>query len=213
MLQSFHILDSSVPPLVHDIEFMDALDSVSRCKVPIALKTSICKAIENHSFNCRMTLSLDLSVVSTLPEILLNPFTQLMKHVSRIDTNSKELVLDILKIITEFTDDDAENSGERNSSKANSSNHSDKHLENHDSNTNNPQGAFTYVNLSFCFIVQISINLFPAFLFLIFSEIAFGCSPVAVDGDPLSDFTPRNSTSCLKKVLSVTFYFALCNKR
>lgn len=74
MFQRFHFDDSSTPSLLHDTEFMDDLDSASRCKLPLRLKTSICKAVENHSFNCGLSLNLDLHAISSLPENLVKSF-------------------------------------------------------------------------------------------------------------------------------------------
>lgn len=122
---------------------MDKLDLVSRCKLPIALKSSICKAIENHSFNCHMNLNLDLNAISSLPENLLKPFTALLQHASHIDSSSKELVLEIIKVLTEYSysDDDADKSPELNSSNATSANRSDKYSEKHASDIDEPIGA------------------------------------------------------------------------
>ena len=81
------------------------IDSVSRCKLPLALKNSIAKAVENHCLNCGLRLDLDVTAVSILPSNLLATFTTLLTHASNVDSRSKKLVLEVLKIFTEHFDD------------------------------------------------------------------------------------------------------------
>jgi len=88
---------------------MDKLDSVSRNKLPIVLKNDICKAIENHCFNSGLRLDLDVTALASLPEHLVVMFSKLLRHASNIDHRSKELVLDVIKIIG-----DADGSYDRN---------------------------------------------------------------------------------------------------
>ncbi|RLN12896.1 hypothetical protein C2845_PM09G09510 [Panicum miliaceum] len=73
--EGIHLVDSGNEPTVVDTDFLFMLDSVSRCKLPVIMKNNICKAIENHC------------------------------HASSIDYRSKKLVLEVLKIITEFSDE------------------------------------------------------------------------------------------------------------
>jgi len=103
--KSFPILDPEASSLIHDQEFLDRIDSVSRCKVPDILKKSICMIIENYYFD-KLTLNLDVSAISNLPSNLVSTFSKLMQHVSTNDSRIKNLVLDIMKVITEFSEDD-----------------------------------------------------------------------------------------------------------
>lgn len=123
LVQRFHFDDSTAPNLLNDTEFMEELDQASRCKLPTRLKTYICKHIENHSFNCGLSLNLDLSAISSLPENVVKPFAELMQHASRVDYNAKQLVLKIIKSITEFEESDNDDESPHN---------------------DNPPGALTY---------------------------------------------------------------------
>ncbi|RLN08838.1 putative cation transporter HKT6 [Panicum miliaceum] len=107
-LISLHLLNSNLPSSLVDHEFWEKIDSVSRCVLSNVLKNKICKALED-SFNCGMNVNLDLNAISNLPQNLHNTFVKLMQHASSIDSSSKKLVLEILKIITEY-DDTVDNS-------------------------------------------------------------------------------------------------------
>jgi len=61
--------------------------------------------IENYYFD-KLTLNLDVSAISNLPSNLVSTFSKLMQHVSTNDSRIKNLVLDIMKVITEFSEDD-----------------------------------------------------------------------------------------------------------
>jgi len=100
-----HLFDNPTSATSADSEFLAMIDSVSRCKLPLALKNSIAKAVENHCLNCGLRLDLDVTAVSILPSNLLATFTTLLTHASNVDSRSKKLVLEVLKIFTEHFDD------------------------------------------------------------------------------------------------------------
>ncbi|KAG2648910.1 hypothetical protein PVAP13_1NG073200 [Panicum virgatum] len=107
--KNLHLHDTSSQHVALNVEFRDKLDSVSRNKLPIVLKNDICKAIENHCFNSGLRLDLDVTALASLPEHLVVMFSKLLRHASNIDHRSKELVLDVMKIIG-----DADGSYDRN---------------------------------------------------------------------------------------------------
>ncbi|CAL4917542.1 unnamed protein product [Urochloa decumbens] len=100
------LLDSRHPFSAHDDAFLEKLDLVSRCKLPGDLKNSICKIIQKHSLNCGLSVNLDLTAISALPYNVHVTITKLMQHASLVDSRSKNLVLDIMKLITEYPHDD-----------------------------------------------------------------------------------------------------------
>lgn len=102
--KSIHMLQSNSDSSFVDAEFLDMIDSVSRCIVPTDVKNKICKALQAHCFDCGVNVNLDLNAISNLPPSLQVPFIKLMQHASSIDSRSKKLVLDVLKIVTEYAD-------------------------------------------------------------------------------------------------------------
>ncbi|CAL4999170.1 unnamed protein product [Urochloa decumbens] len=106
--KSIDVLRRVASSVSFDSGFVEDIESVSRCKLPSALKQSICKAVESHCFHSGLMVNLDVASVSTLPPNLLNTFTKLMQHASSVDQRSKKLVLDVLKLITEFPHDDCD---------------------------------------------------------------------------------------------------------
>ncbi|CAL4931449.1 unnamed protein product [Urochloa decumbens] len=93
------------PPLVLDNDFMDNLDSVSRCKLPADLKTSICSIIQKHTLNSGLSVQMDLTAISSLPHSVHEILTKLLQHASTVDFRSKKLILEIMKVITEYPHD------------------------------------------------------------------------------------------------------------
>ncbi|CAL4980966.1 unnamed protein product [Urochloa decumbens] len=87
---------------------MDKLDSVSRCKLPADLKISICSIIEKHTLNSGLSVQMDLTAISGLPRSVHEILTKLLQHASTVDFRSKKLVLEIMKVITEYPHDDEE---------------------------------------------------------------------------------------------------------
>uniref|UniRef100_A0A0A9E5I1 Uncharacterized protein n=1 Tax=Arundo donax TaxID=35708 RepID=A0A0A9E5I1_ARUDO len=94
-------LRKSCPALSMDSEFMDKLDTCSACKLPPNMKTGICKLIEQHCFNSGLSINMDITSVANLPENLKMTFSQLLQHVYSIDSRTQDLVLNLLKVISD----------------------------------------------------------------------------------------------------------------
>ncbi|CAL4930323.1 unnamed protein product [Urochloa decumbens] len=107
--KNIDVIRTNAPPVHFDAAFMDDLDSVSRCNIPSELKQSICEAIERHCLSSGLIVNLDLASISNLPENIFNTFTKLLQHASSVDQRSKKLVLDVLKLITEYPHDSDNN--------------------------------------------------------------------------------------------------------
>ncbi|CAL4994264.1 unnamed protein product [Urochloa decumbens] len=105
MLKSNPALLDCPPPFDVDDDFMDKLDSVSRCKLPADLKNSICSIIQKHILNSGLSIEMDLAAISSLPYRVHEILSKLLKHTSTVDSRSKKLVLEIMKIITEYPHD------------------------------------------------------------------------------------------------------------
>ncbi|CAL4986496.1 unnamed protein product [Urochloa decumbens] len=93
------------PPLFLDNDFMDNLDSVSRCKLPADLKASICSIIQKHTLNSGLSVQMDLTAISSFPHSVHEILTKLLQYASTVDFRSKKLVLEIMKVITEYPHD------------------------------------------------------------------------------------------------------------
>ncbi|CAL4975410.1 unnamed protein product [Urochloa decumbens] len=107
--KNIDVIRTNAPPIQFDAAFMEELDSVSRCNIPFELKQSICQAIERHCFSSALIVNLDLASISHLPENIFKTFTKLLQHASSVDQRSKKLVLDVLKLITEYPHDSDHN--------------------------------------------------------------------------------------------------------
>ncbi|RCV43434.1 hypothetical protein SETIT_9G294100v2 [Setaria italica] len=94
----FSILNRLYPMILN---FWKKFDFVSGCKLPTDLKTSICKAIEKHTFSLGLQVNLDVTSISSLPKHIFNSFTKLLQHASSVESRMKNIVLDVLKLVTE----------------------------------------------------------------------------------------------------------------
>jgi hypothetical protein len=107
--QSVHVASvSCVDDL--DVVFFEKMESVSGCKLPFALKMKIARLIEEHSFNCGLSLKLDVKSLGNVSKEFQVMFAKMMKHMCSIDVITKDLVLEIMKAIAE-TDPNVDDSG------------------------------------------------------------------------------------------------------
>ncbi|XP_039841596.1 uncharacterized protein LOC120701852 [Panicum virgatum] len=90
-----------------DESFLEKLDSFSGCNLPLTLKNNICYLIQKFCFNCGVSINMNVQSINSLPDDLKATFCALLKHVYSIDSHSKNLVLDLIKLLADsFGDDD-----------------------------------------------------------------------------------------------------------
>ncbi|CAL5078407.1 unnamed protein product [Urochloa decumbens] len=86
-------------------EFKDRLDSFAGRPLSSTMKTKICTLIQCQCFNCGVSVNLDVSSVSVLPDDMKVIFCKLMKHAYSIDSRCQQLALDLIKILAEDVQD------------------------------------------------------------------------------------------------------------
>ncbi|KAG2590384.1 hypothetical protein PVAP13_5NG270440, partial [Panicum virgatum] len=90
-----------------DESFLEKLDSFSGCNLPLTLKNNICCLIQKFCFNCGVSINMNVQSINSLPDDLKATLCALLKHVYSIDSHSKNLVLDLIKLLADsFGDDD-----------------------------------------------------------------------------------------------------------
>ncbi|TVU16244.1 hypothetical protein EJB05_39796, partial [Eragrostis curvula] len=94
--------------LADSAEFMEKLDIVSGCKLPQSLKVSICELIERHSLNSSVSVNMNLASLSSLPGDMKLFFTKMMAHCCKVDKRTEDLVLNLLKLVSDAVSDDNE---------------------------------------------------------------------------------------------------------
>ena len=86
------------------------MEAVSGCKLLLSLKLKISRLIDEHFFNCGVSLNMDVTSLGNVSKEFQDMFAKLMRHVCSIDVRTKDLVLDLMKAIaqTDPTLDDAD---------------------------------------------------------------------------------------------------------
>ncbi|KAL6629372.1 hypothetical protein ACP70R_029137 [Stipagrostis hirtigluma subsp. patula] len=85
-----------------DSNFLEKLDENSRCILPEDLKVGICNLLEQHSLKCALSLNMQVSSLSSLSNEMKTTFATLMEHCYSVDSRAQELVLKLLKLLTEY---------------------------------------------------------------------------------------------------------------
>ncbi|TVU07143.1 hypothetical protein EJB05_47185, partial [Eragrostis curvula] len=104
------IFRRSSTSLVECAEYLEKLDIASGCKLPQTLKVSIYELIENHSINSSISVNMNLASISSLPGDMKVMFTKLMSHYCKVDKSTQDLVLTLLKLVSDAACDDEEKS-------------------------------------------------------------------------------------------------------
>ncbi|KAL6839733.1 hypothetical protein ACP4OV_030421 [Aristida adscensionis] len=126
--------------LTQNSDFMDKLESCSGCHLPLRLKTGICSLIAQHCLNSTLSVNLDVTSLASLSDELKKTFSTLLEHAYSVDSRTQSLVLKILKLVSEFCNDDDDDEGvQKNSSNSNGEDIPDlpHHVAAHDENQNN----------------------------------------------------------------------------
>lgn len=89
-----------------DAEFFEKMETVSGCKLPLSLKLRISKLIDEHSFNCGLSLNMDVTSLRNVSKEFQDMFAKLLRHVCKIDFTTKALVLDIMQAIAQTDPND-----------------------------------------------------------------------------------------------------------
>ncbi|OQU78171.1 hypothetical protein SORBI_3009G170600 [Sorghum bicolor] len=84
-----------------DSEFCAKMESVSGCKLPFSLKLKISKLIDEHCFNCGLSVNMDINSLGNVSKEFQDMFAKMFRHICKTDVRTKDLVLDIMKAIAE----------------------------------------------------------------------------------------------------------------
>ena len=84
---------------VLDSIFCDKMESVSGCKLPLALKLKISQLVDKHSFNCGSPFNSDIISLGNVSKDFQDMFAKLLRHVCTIDLRSNELIVDVMEAI------------------------------------------------------------------------------------------------------------------
>jgi hypothetical protein len=77
------------------------MESVSGCKLPFSLKLKISKLIDEHCFNCGLSVNMDINSLGNVSKEFQDMFAKMFRHICKTDVRTKDLVLDIMKAIAE----------------------------------------------------------------------------------------------------------------
>lgn len=81
---------------------MSKLEEACGCDVPDVLKATVISVIEDHCNSCLSPIAIDLISLGDLPEDFKLLFSELMKHVYSMKSNSRALVVKVLKVFAEY---------------------------------------------------------------------------------------------------------------
>uniref|UniRef100_A0A0A9DJP0 Uncharacterized protein n=1 Tax=Arundo donax TaxID=35708 RepID=A0A0A9DJP0_ARUDO len=69
--------------------------------LPENLKIGICKLLEEHSINTKLTLNMDITSLANLSTDLKSSFSTLLEHAYSVDSRAQTLVLNLLKLVVD----------------------------------------------------------------------------------------------------------------
>ena len=84
-----------------DSIFCEKMESVSGCKLPLALKLKISQLVDKYSFHCGSSFNLDIISLGNVSKDFQDMFAKLMRHVCTIDLRLKELIVDVMEAIAQ----------------------------------------------------------------------------------------------------------------
>jgi hypothetical protein len=84
-----------------DEDFLQQLDEVAGCELPQALKFQISELVEKHCQMSGLSINLDVSSLGSLSDDLKKLFVKMMNYATNMNSNTKKLVIDLVKAISE----------------------------------------------------------------------------------------------------------------
>ncbi|KAL6630538.1 hypothetical protein ACP70R_028611 [Stipagrostis hirtigluma subsp. patula] len=96
------------PSLAQNADFIEQLAIHCGGKLPTKLSNGICQLIEEHSMKSALTMTMDITSLASLSDDLKKSFSTLLQHAYSVDSRTQNLVLNILKLLSDNCDDDAE---------------------------------------------------------------------------------------------------------
>ncbi|KAF8707204.1 hypothetical protein HU200_030451 [Digitaria exilis] len=85
-----------------DAYFNEQLDSVAGCVLPVIVKEKICKVLHSFCFGSGLSVNLDIHSINFLPDEFKSTFALIMNHLYSVDSQAEKLVLDVIKLISQF---------------------------------------------------------------------------------------------------------------
>lgn len=84
-----------------DADFFEKMEVVSGCKLPLSLKLKISNLIVDHTFNCGVSLNMDINSLGNVSKEFQDMFAKLLRHVCTVDVRTKDLVLHLMEAIAQ----------------------------------------------------------------------------------------------------------------
>jgi hypothetical protein len=84
-----------------DEDFLEQLDVVAGCELPQALKFQISELVEKHCQMSGLSVNLDVFSLGSLSDDLKKLFVKMMNYATNMNSNTKKLVIDLVKAISE----------------------------------------------------------------------------------------------------------------
>ncbi|KAF8670412.1 hypothetical protein HU200_050717 [Digitaria exilis] len=85
-----------------DAYFNEQLDSVAGRVLPVIVKEKICKVLHSFCFGSGLSVNLDIHSINFLPDEFKSTFALIMNHLYSVDSQAEKLVLDVIKLISQF---------------------------------------------------------------------------------------------------------------
>ncbi|KAF8694080.1 hypothetical protein HU200_038538 [Digitaria exilis] len=85
-----------------DAYFNEQLDSVVGRVLPVIVKEKICKVLHSFCFGSGLSVNLDIHSINFLPDEFKSTFALIMNHLYSVDSQAEKLVLDVIKLISQF---------------------------------------------------------------------------------------------------------------
>lgn len=93
-------LNKNFASLCSNSEFKEKLDQCSGCNLSESLKAGIGKLLDGHSINSSLSMSMDITSLANISSDLKKSFSTLLEHAYSVDSRTQQLVLGILKLIS-----------------------------------------------------------------------------------------------------------------
>ncbi|CAL4911134.1 unnamed protein product [Urochloa decumbens] len=88
-----------------DAGFNNKLDEYAGCKLPASLKFNICKLVQNYCLNSGLSINMDVQRFNAFPDEMKITFCKLLQHAYSIDSRSQKLVLDVIKLLSQSSNE------------------------------------------------------------------------------------------------------------
>ncbi|CAL5083223.1 unnamed protein product [Urochloa decumbens] len=93
-------------PSCSDAWFNSRLDEYAGCKLPSPLKVNLWKLVQNYCLDSGLSINMDVQSFNAMPDDMKLTFCKLLQHAYSVDSRSQKLVLDVIKLFSQFSNED-----------------------------------------------------------------------------------------------------------